>query len=290
MELQWPLILFTTFIAWSAGLFATQGWYLIKGKDGKAQMTALITSFVLMAVGGICVFFHLQHWERIFNGFGHITSGITQELVCIVIMFIIMVLVFVYLRRSGEEAKVPKWVAVLAIVSAALLVIIMGHSYMMASHPTWNSVFQIISLLGAACAFGPATMAVICELKGDDAELHGQLNFIGQIINVACVIVYIIAMALAAGDFTSVAYWFDPVSPTQTMVDATTLSPFSGSTAIVTVAAIVCAALGVVAGYMGKKQGKWKMWGGIGIVAVLASTILLRVVFYQMGVSVYPFF
>ena len=25
MELQWPLILFTTFVAWSAGLFGAQG-------------------------------------------------------------------------------------------------------------------------------------------------------------------------------------------------------------------------------------------------------------------------
>ena len=44
-------------------------------------MPAWVVSAVLLAAGGIAVFFHLEHWERIFNGFGHITSGITQELI-----------------------------------------------------------------------------------------------------------------------------------------------------------------------------------------------------------------
>ena len=49
-------------------------------------MPALITSAVLLVVGGIAVFFHLEHWERIFNGFGHLSSGITQELIAIVVL------------------------------------------------------------------------------------------------------------------------------------------------------------------------------------------------------------
>ncbi len=36
---------------------------------------------------------HLQHWERIFNGFGHITSGITLEFIG-VIVFMICLAVF----------------------------------------------------------------------------------------------------------------------------------------------------------------------------------------------------
>ena len=107
MELQWPLILFTAFVAWSAGLFGTQSVLAVMGKAKKAQMPMLITSIVLLAVGGIAVFFHLEHWERIFNGFGHLTSGITQELIAIVVLFVVMVVYFVYLRRSGDEAKVP---------------------------------------------------------------------------------------------------------------------------------------------------------------------------------------
>ena len=75
MELQWPLILFTTLLAWAAGVFGAQCLYALRGQGTRAQMPALITSAVLLVVGGIAVFFHLEHWERIFNGFGHITSG-----------------------------------------------------------------------------------------------------------------------------------------------------------------------------------------------------------------------
>ena len=57
MELQWPLILFTTFISASAGLFAAQGRYALAGEGRKAQLPAPITSVVIMAIGGIAVFF-----------------------------------------------------------------------------------------------------------------------------------------------------------------------------------------------------------------------------------------
>ena len=86
MELQWPLIVFTTLVAWSAGLFGTQALMAAFGVGKKAQVPAWIASAVLLAVGGIAVFFHLEHWERIFNGFGHLTSGITQELIAIVVL------------------------------------------------------------------------------------------------------------------------------------------------------------------------------------------------------------
>ena len=106
MELQWPLILFTTFVSWSAGVFAAQGALVLKGAAPRAQLPALICSAALLVVGGVAVFFHLEHWERIFNGFGHLTSGITQELVAIVVMALVMVVYFAQLRRS-ENGSVP---------------------------------------------------------------------------------------------------------------------------------------------------------------------------------------
>ena len=119
MELQWPLILFTTLLAWAAGVFGAQCLYALRGQGTRAQMPALITSAVLLVVGGIAVFFHLEHWERIFNGFGHLTSGITQELIAIVVLAVVMVVYFVYLRRGGDEAKVPAWLAAVGLVLAA---------------------------------------------------------------------------------------------------------------------------------------------------------------------------
>ncbi|WP_283170603.1 dimethyl sulfoxide reductase anchor subunit family protein [Curtanaerobium respiraculi] len=230
MELQWPLILFTAFMAWSAGVFGAQGIYALRGEAKQAQMPALIVSIVLLAVGGIAVFMHLQHWERIFNGFGHITSGITQELIAIVAMFVIMVIFFVMLRRSGEDASVPRWVAILAIASAAVLVVICGHSYMMASRPAWNSILQVGSILGAACALGPATMALIASVKGaDGSPENGKANTIGQIINAALAVLFVGALSMVGGAFTDVEYYFDPTSPLSGLRDATALSPFAAT-------------------------------------------------------------
>ncbi|WP_449133777.1 DmsC/YnfH family molybdoenzyme membrane anchor subunit, partial [Senegalimassilia sp.] len=65
MELQWPLILFTTLIAWACGVFGVQGVLALKGAGKKSQQLLAVLSCVLLALGGIAVFFHLQHWERI---------------------------------------------------------------------------------------------------------------------------------------------------------------------------------------------------------------------------------
>ena len=59
MELQWPLIIFTTLVAWSAGVFGTQGALAIGGHACRSQMPLLAISVALLAVSGIAVFFHL---------------------------------------------------------------------------------------------------------------------------------------------------------------------------------------------------------------------------------------
>ena len=189
MELQWPLILFTTLLAWSAGLFATQCVYALRGEAVKAQMPAWIVSAVLLVVGGVAVFMHLEHWERIFNGFGHLTSGITQELIAIVVLAVVAVVYLVYLRRT--EGRVPAWVAVIGIVASAILLAVMAHSYMMAARPAWNTVCQILSIVGAACAMGPATMAALAaaapkeESGAEVTAFAGLLAVGGTVVNAA---------------------------------------------------------------------------------------------------------
>ena len=290
MELQWPLILFTTLLAWAAGLFGAQALYLLRGEGKRAQMPALIMSVVLLAVGGIAVFFHLEHWERIFNGFGHLTSGITQELIAIVLLFIVMVAYFVYLRRSGDEAAVPVWLSVLAIVMSVVLVVVMGHSYMMASLPAWDSFLQVASLVGAAVAFGPATMAVLTALKDEAADYNGKVNVIAQCVNVVLLVAYLVAMQATAGSYTAVEFWFDPTSPTLDITPDGSTAPFAGASMGAAVTAIIAAVAGAASAFVGKAKGDWKLWGIVGAACVLVSALALRAVFYMTGVSIYPFF
>ena len=290
MELQWPLILFTTLLAWAAGLFAAQCVWALRGKGARAQMPALITSAVLLVVGGIAVFFHLEHWERIFNGFGHLTSGITQELIAIVVLAVVAVAYLVLMRKSDDGASVPKWLAWVAVALSVVLVAVMAHSYTMAARPAWDSLLQIASLLGAACGFGPATMALICAVRDESSDLDAKANLIGQAVNVVLVVAYLIAMQATAGSYTAVEFWFDPTSPTMDITPDGSTAPFSGASLAWAVVAIVAAVAGLGSALAGRAKGDWKVWGAVGAACVLVSALALRVVFYMTGISIYPFF
>ena len=155
MELQWPLILFTTLTAWGCGVLGGAGALALKGAGKKSQQLLAILSCVLLAAGGIAVFFHLQHWERIFNGFGHITSGITQELIAIVVFVVIAVAYFAMARKSDDGGTLPKGMAWVAIAISVILAAVCAHSYMMPARPAWDSVLEVLSIVGAACSARP---------------------------------------------------------------------------------------------------------------------------------------
>ena len=293
MEIQWPLILFTTFLAWSGGLFSAQAGCAFLRKAPKSQLPSLIASLALLAIGGIAVFFHLQHWERMFNGFGHITSGITQELICVVIIFLMMVVFFSYLRRRGADA-IPKWVCVLCIISGVALVAVSGHSYMMASRPAWDSVLQILSLLGAYAALGPASFAIIVEVRGESMRHLSLVVLLCTLVNAALVAAYLIYLGNADSSLSELGYYYDPTQIARGMIDldeATGL--FYGTRACITIAVIVAAALDVILALLKLLRPKllnWKVTGGAIVVCTLVSTICLRVLFCELGLTVFMFF
>ena len=294
MELQWPLILFTTFVAWSAGLFGAQGAAALAGEGKKAQMPALVCSAVLLAVGGIAVFFHLEHFERIFNGFGNPTSGITQELVCVVVVAVLMVVAFVMLRKADGDADapaMPKWLAVCMIVAAALLVLVTGHSYMMAARPAWDSVLGPLSLLGAAAAMGPLTFAVL-EAVRDEAvgRAVALFSLAGSVANAVLAAAYLFAMEAAGDSYTDVGYYFDPIHPTAGMADVAALSPMAGESVAMVAVAVIAALVPIIAAVLGRKSGNWKLWGAVGAACAVVGAVALRMAFYSVGASVYLFY
>ena len=296
MELQWPLILFTTFVAWSAGLFGAQGAAALAGEGRRAQMPALIGSAALLAVGGVAVFFHLEHFERIFNGFGNPTSGITQELVCVVVVGGAHDVRRLRRCCAGRPAAtaapaLPKWLAALMIAAAALLVLVTGHSYMMAARPAWDSPLGPLTLLGAACAAGPLTFAVIEAARGEAAGRATALfSLVGSIANLAASVAYLAFMEMASASYTDVGYYYDPTHPTAGMVDVSALSPFAGESVAMVAVAVVAAAVPVVAALVGRKTGNWKVWGAAGALCAVAGAVALRMAFYSAGASVYLFY
>ena len=292
MELQWPLIIFTTLVAWSAGVFGAQSLLALKGTGKRAQMPALIASVVILAVGGVAVFFHLEHWERIFNGFGHLTSGIAQELIAVVVVGVLMVAYFVLLRKSVDGGTVPKWLAGVSLAASAVLVVVMAHSYMVAARPAWDSVLWMLAVVGEACALGPATVALIMAMRGDDLRPAGLPALVGAVANAVLTAAFSAFLQMSAGSFAEVGNYFDPTRPTSPMADVA--SAVAGQAPLLWAGAVAVGALvPLVAAFAAKRKGdsaSWKLWGIVAITAVLAGAVCLRIVFYELGFSVFMFY
>ena len=167
MNPEWPLILFTFFLCVSGGVLGVQGLLCVLGKGKKMQLPSLVVSLAALAVGGIAVFMHLQHWERIFNGFGHITSGITLEFIGCIVFFVVLVLYFLFMRRS-EDGMAPKWCGVLAIVAGLGLPALTGDSYLMHALPSWDTPLLIVYYLVNAVFMGGLASLIIAGVVGDD--------------------------------------------------------------------------------------------------------------------------
>ena len=301
MELQWPLIVFTTLVAWSAGLFGTQALMAAFGTGKRAQVPAWICSAVLLAAGGIAVFFHLEHWERIFNGFGHLTSGITQELIAIVVLAVVAIVYLVLMRKSDDGASVPKWLAWVAVALSVVLVAVMAHSYTMAARPAWDSALWILYVLGNACVLGPATFALLsalaaggprdqpAERAADAGAPAGLTALAGAAANALATLAFAAFLQLSAGSFADVGLYFDPTHPTKAMADA---AATVGAQApllwlgVVAVGAIVPLA----AAFVGRRTGNWKLWAPAAIAAALVGAVCMRVAFYNLGLSVFMFY
>ena len=255
MELQWPLILFTFFVCFASGTLLMQGVLTFLGKGKATQLPALIASLVLLAIGGVSVFLHLEHWERIFNGFGHITSGITIEFIGCVVFFVVLVLFFLMMRRA-EDGMAPKWCGVLAVIVGIAMPVVTGDSYLMGAIPAWdtpllpvyyavNAVFMgslamlVISgvLAGRAAKAAEAedaAPAATVEANGEselaatvgatvgangENELCVRVGLVAGVVQAVVVIAYAVYISTQGSTYTDIVYYFDPTLPDVSMVD-----------------------------------------------------------------------
>ncbi len=292
MEVQWPLVIFTLFIAMGSGILCVLGILALMGKDEKIRFPALVCSLVAIVIGGVASLLHLQHFGRIFNGFGHITSGITQELIGIVLIVIVLVIFFIFAVRG----KTPKWVGVLAIVFSVVMVILMTHSYSMESRPTWDNFFVYLFYLGDAFLLGASGTLILQGIRDDDGRFVSILTIIGGAVQTVAVLCYGIYAAAIGGAYSHLGLYFDSSVPTQGLFDPqTTLSSaLAGSNSLLFWggALVVGSIVPLVAGIIGMKQKKTALTT-VGIIA-FACTILggiaFRVVLYNMGIAFYSYF
>jgi anaerobic dimethyl sulfoxide reductase subunit C (anchor subunit) len=301
MEVQIELMTFTLFVCLAAGTFCMLGLLTVLGKGKTLQLPALICSLVALVIGGVGSFLHLQHWERLFNGFGHITSGITQEFIAIAVFFVGLVVYFIFMRRS-EDGVAPKWAAVIAIIVSVALVIIMALSYNMASRPAWNTPLLWLYYLSNAAFFGALALSCIAGLKGetelDVAKLSLRLTWIFGIVALIVTIAYALFISSSSGTFSDVGYYFDATHPNKPMADAASATSgiLTGSTAmlfwggVIAIGYIVPIALAFVAQNKAPLGKVVAVCAGGGLICALIGGICFRIILYTLAFSVFVFY
>ncbi len=304
MELEWPLILFTFFLCLCGGTMAVQGALMLVGKGEKMQKLSLVVSAVALVVGGISVFTHLEHWERIFNAFGALltgnalsVSGITLELWGCVAFALMLVLFFLFMRRS-EDGRAPKWCAVLAIVVGLALPAVTGDSYLMIAIPAWDTPLLIVYYVCNAVFLGSlASMVIASVCKDEDARSFASKIALASGAASLVVVVAYAALINSFGQYGEIDYYFDPSHPDTAMVDsaAVTSSIMTGSLAgafwglAVAVGTAVPVALAFLVGKRKDDEKSLPLAGGAFACSVVGS-FAWRCILYVVALSVFALY
>ena len=306
MNPEWPLVLFTFFLCLSGGILGAQGLLTLLGRGKKMQMVSLISALATLVIGGIAVFLHLQHWERIFNGFGSVlggngfgVSGITLELWGCVIEFIVIALYFLFMRRA-EDGVAPKWCAVLAIIIGLALPMVTGDSYLMEALPSWNTPLLVIYYLTNTLFMGGlAALIIAAATKTDDAKsILSKLALVGGIAQLIFVIVYAVVINGSAGQYAAdIQYYFDPTLPDVAMVDRAGIvqSILAGANAPMFWLAVII--VGTIAPsvlvWLSSKLTDAKKdltYASAALVCAVVGGICWRVILYWVALSIFPLY
>ena len=292
METQWPLVIFTLCLCLAGGLLFMQSLMAILGKgSAKFQKLAAIANIAIIVVGGIAVFFHLQHWERIFNGFGHITSGITHELIMVVLALAILI-VFLVLLKKGE---LPKWAAIAGIVVAVVLVFVTANSYNMAARPAWNNFAWYLNIFADAYLMGAfAAWALAGIIDDESCAWNGKHGIFAAIAKAVAVVAY--AINIATVKFASVGHYFDPTQPTKPVVETGSYISrmLSGDLALAFWLGIVI--IGIIVPLVlawlkrGKEAKEAEYFAIAAVLCAIVGAICFRTIFFALGSSVFLFY
>jgi anaerobic dimethyl sulfoxide reductase subunit C (anchor subunit) len=285
-------MVFTLFVCLGAGTLGVAGLLAVLGKAQEVQVPAVLLSLVAIAAGGVASFLHLEHWDRIFNGFGHLESGITQELIGIAVFAVVALVCLVLARRD----RLSRWAGWAAIIVSVVLVVVMSLSYTMAARPVWNTPLLPAYYLANALLFGSLAVAVIAVIRKVSCGLITILVLVGCTLTLVIALGYGIYIPSVASSFTSVGSYFDPTQPTKAVADPQgILSGFlAGEHALlfwggvlVVGALFPLAALLVV---RGRQDVAYLTSVTLGCVFALAGGLCFRVIFYALGFSVFVFY
>lgn len=301
MEIQTPLVIFTLLLCLANGLMGFQGLLLIQRKgDNRFHLVTIVATAVVLVVGGIAVFTHLEHWERIFNGFGQINSGITHELILVVVMVVALVAGFVMAWKGREEGAVPaKGLGIAFIVIAVVGGFVTAHSYDMYARPAWNNVFLYLYYYASELVLGAAGLWTLSALLKQEGSVNAQLGKLTLVMAALYTIVTLAAMMFIAGIEPNTIegitfYTYDPTHPAADPASDLAAAWSGSETALYWGGAVVVGCLiPLVIGIVGALRSKLASNAVLPVVALVAALIgntCYRVVLYVVGIASYVYF
>ena len=198
---------------------------------------------------------------------------------------VVIVVWFVTLRGDKPVSKALAWVT---IVVAVAMVAATAHSYFMPARPAWGLAL-VVFYLGNACLLGAVVVWLISILKKDEAvEATGiQLTFIAALVQIVADVVFVIACAMAK--IAQFGYYADPTSMTTapTHVDSLMTVMVSGAGAPMFWGSIVSVIVAAACAFVAKKKvGASKTLMVVAAIGALATSVMFRVLIYQLGYPV----
>lgn len=199
MEIQWPLVFFTLLTGLGAGGFAAVAVCDLLGKAERARLPGAVMALVAMLAGGVASVFHLGHPERFFNALGHLSSGITLEMLLVGFTGLTAV-AYVVVTRLGYSPQARRIVAAIGLVLAVALAFAMGSSYVLPARPAWNTWLLPLLYAGSAAVFGLFTMYIWAAVTMEDKAMVTTLNtatLLALAVQSVLVLSYVIYLAVA---------------------------------------------------------------------------------------------
>jgi anaerobic dimethyl sulfoxide reductase subunit C (anchor subunit) len=295
MEIQWPLIIFTLCITLASGLLGGLGLLglLKKSVSKKAARAVIIAAAVVLVVGGAASFLHLQHWDRAFNGFGHLTSGITHEMIGAVVMLILLLIAFMLLRKNKA---LPPWMNSVAVVFAIVFTLLLANSYYMPARPVWATFALYLYYLAQTLLLGSVGLWVIlASMKEESASVLTKWTAATAVFQLVVLGIYAMVIAGTASQFPQWGSYFDWTAPNRPATDFNLIGKLiSGEAAPLFWGGAIVAGgiIPALLGFFQKKGSKTVVTfalASVAVVCALGGGVAFRVALYLLGNTVVPF-
>jgi len=164
MTVMWTLVFFSLFAGLGAGLFVAVVVTEWRNRAEAVRFPAAATALAALIVGGISSVLHLGHPERIFNALNHPTSGIFLEFVFMGLAGLGIVVYMVMLARGSSDSS-RRAEATVTAVPAVVLSFQVGHTYVMASRPAWDTIILPLLYMATAAVMGCCALSLFAAQK-----------------------------------------------------------------------------------------------------------------------------